>query len=64
MTNPVNNCTENSYTSNLQLERARNNAVEGSELDTVVSSFQNQYNAQGMFSNYVNGYGGGDYSNY
>ena len=64
MTNPVNNCSENSFTSNFQLENARNNSVDGSELDSVVSSFQNQYNAQGMFSNYVNGYGGGDYSNY
>lgn len=64
MTNPVNNCSENSYTSNSQLESARNNAVEGSQLDSVVSSFQNQYNVQGMFSNYVNGYGGGDYSSY
>jgi hypothetical protein len=64
MTNSVNQCTENSFTSNFQLENVRNNAVEGSQLDSVVSSFQNQYNAQGMFSNYVNGYGGGDYSNY
>jgi hypothetical protein len=64
MTNPVNNCTENSYTSNLQLDKARNNSVEGAELDSVVSSFKNQYNAQGMYSNYVNGYGGGDYSSY
>jgi hypothetical protein len=43
---------------------ARNNSVGGSQLDSVVSSFQNQYNVQGMFSNYVNGYGGGDYSSY
>ena len=64
MTNSVNECSENSFTSNFQLENVRNNAVEGSQLDSVVSSFQNQYNVQGMFSNYVNGYGGGDYSNY
>ena len=64
MSNPVNNCSENSYTSNSQLESIKNNSVEGSELDSVVSSFQNQYNVQGMFSNYVNGYGGGDYSSY
>ena len=64
MTNSVNQCTENSFTSNFQLESARNNTVEGSELDSVVSSFKNQYNVQGMYSNYVNGYGGGDYSSY
>lgn len=64
MTNSVNECSENSFVSNFQLENARNNAVEGSQLDSVVSSFQNQYNVQGMFSNYVNGYGGGDYANY
>ena len=64
MTNPVNNCSENSFTSSFQLESARNNSVEGSQPDTVVSSFQNQYNTQGMFSNYVNGYGGNDYSSY
>ena len=64
MTNPVNNCSENSYTSSFQLDNARNNGVPGSQLDSVVSSFQNQYNAQGLYSNYVNGYGGGDYSNY
>jgi hypothetical protein len=64
MTNPVNQCCENSYTSDFQLENARNNSVGGSEMDSVVSSFQNQYNAQGMFSNYVNGYGGKDYTNY
>jgi hypothetical protein len=64
MTNPVNNCSENSFTSNSQLDKARNNSVEGAQLDSVVSSFKNQYNAQGMFSNYVNGYGGGDYSSY
>lgn len=64
MTNPVNQCSENSFTSDFQLENARNNFVQGSEMDSVVSSFQNQYNAQGMFSNYVNGYGGQDYPNY
>jgi len=64
MTNPVNNCSENSYTSSNQLDSARNNSVPGSALDSVVSSFENQYNVQGMYSNYVNGYGGGDYSSY
>ena len=64
MTNPVNQCSENSYTSDFQLENTRNNSVEGSQMDSVVSSFQNQYNVQGMFSNFVNGYGGSDYSNY
>lgn len=64
MTNPVNQCSENSFTSNFQLDNARNNSVEGSEMDSVVSSFKNQYNVQGMFSNYVNAYDGSNFTNY
>ena len=64
MTDKVGSCEDNTYTSQGQLDSARNNSLEDSTEDNNISSFCNQYNAQGTYSNFVNGYGGKDYSTY
>jgi hypothetical protein len=57
-------CNFMPYTSPEQFGDASENVVPGANLNSVVKTFNSQYNAQGMLSNYVNGYGGNGFANY